>query len=125
MAFTNGNIKGSRSSLEIMKMGDTGGGSQLWLTSAISDDDVAKALTLCFSLRKMLSTRKIGVIVSKEVSPASRKRLFHAFDILLHHEEVENSAELGMEEFVKLYALTLKSFEKIVYLKPTMLVRTF
>ncbi|CAL8146742.1 unnamed protein product [Orchesella dallaii] len=102
-------------------MGDTGGGSQLWLTSAINDDDVTKALTLCFSLRKTLTTRKIGVIVSKEVSPTFRKLLFHTFDTLLHLEEVDNSVGLRMEEFVKLYALTLKSFEKIVYLKPTLL----
>ncbi|CAL8146313.1 unnamed protein product [Orchesella dallaii] len=95
--------------------------SQLWLTSAISDDDVAKALILCFSLRKTLTSRKIGVIVSKEVSPVLRKILFCTFDTLLNLEDVENSAGLRMQEFVKLYALTLKSFEKIVYLKPTML----
>ncbi|CAL8146325.1 unnamed protein product, partial [Orchesella dallaii] len=100
-------------------MGDTR--SQLWLTSVISDDDVAKALTLCFSLRKTLTSRKIGVIVSKEVSPVMRKILFCNFDTLLNLEDVENSAGLRMEEFVMLYALTLKSFEKIVYLKPTML----
>ncbi|CAL8146310.1 unnamed protein product [Orchesella dallaii] len=98
------------------------GSSQLWLTSAITDDDVSKALILCFSLRKTLTTRKIGVIVSKEVSPALRKILLRTSDILLHLEEEENSAGLRMDEFVKLYALTLKSYEKIVYLTPNMLV---
>ncbi|CAL8146751.1 unnamed protein product [Orchesella dallaii] len=95
--------------------------SQLWLTSALSDDDVAKALTLCFSLRKTMTTRKIGVIVCKQVSPTLRKILLRTFDIFLHLEEDDNSAGLEMEEFVKLYALTLKWFEKIVYFKPTML----
>ncbi|CAL8138972.1 unnamed protein product [Orchesella dallaii] len=101
-------------------MGDTG--NQLWLTSAITDDDVVKALTLCFSLKRTLTSRKIAVITSKEVSSPLRNALRHGFDFLFNLEEYEKPARLIMEEFVKLYALTLKSFEKVVYLKPSMLV---
>ncbi|CAL8138495.1 unnamed protein product [Orchesella dallaii] len=97
-------------------------GSQLWLTSAITNDDVAKALTLCFSLKKRLSSRKIGVIVSKEVSSSFRKALRHGFDFVFNLEEDEKPTNLRMEEFVKLYGLTLKSFQKVVYLKPSMIV---
>ncbi|CAL8085253.1 unnamed protein product [Orchesella dallaii] len=101
-------------------MGDTG--NHLWLTSAITDDDVVKALTLCFSLKRTLTSRKVAVVTSKEVSPPLRNALRQTFDFLFNLEEYEKPTKLRMEDFVKLYALTLKSFEKVVYLKPSMLV---
>ncbi|CAL8084949.1 unnamed protein product [Orchesella dallaii] len=100
-------------------MGDTG--NHLWLTSAITDDDVAKALTLCFSLKRTLTSRKIAVVTSKEVSSPLRNALRHGFDFLFNLEEYEKPTRLRMEDYAKLYALTLKSFEKVVYLKPSML----
>ncbi|CAL8085265.1 unnamed protein product, partial [Orchesella dallaii] len=101
-------------------MGDTG--NHLWLTSATTNDDVVKALTLCFSLKRTLTSRKVAVVTSKEVSTPLRNALRHAFDFLFNLEEYEKPARVRMEDFVKLYALTLKSFEMVVYLKPSMLV---
>ncbi|CAL8084834.1 unnamed protein product [Orchesella dallaii] len=96
--------------------------NQLWLTSALSDDDVPGALTLCFSLRKVLTSRKVAVIYSRKVTRALREALNFGFDYVFCLEDDRNTAGLKDEEFVKLFALTLKSFEKCAMLSPNMLV---
>jgi len=103
-------------------MGDSN--SQLWLTYAVTDDDVEKALTLCVSMKKAMTTRKLAVLVSNKISASLRKALHLGFDLLFPIEEEWNTAGLSDEEFAKLFALTLKSFEKIVVLDPTMLVNS-
>ncbi|CAL8084898.1 unnamed protein product [Orchesella dallaii] len=95
---------------------------EVWLTSALTDEDVPNALTLCCSLKRVFTSRKIAVIYSSKVSKNLKEALNYGFDLLFHLEEDRNTAELKNEEFVKLFALTLKSFEKCVYLSPNMLV---
>ncbi|ODM89052.1 Glycogenin-1 [Orchesella cincta] len=95
---------------------------EVWLTSALTDDEVPNALTLCCSLRRVLTSRKIAVIYSSKVSKALKEALNYGFDFLFHLEEDRNSAGLKNEDFVKLFALTLKSFDKCVFMSPNMLV---
>ncbi|CAL8087620.1 unnamed protein product [Orchesella dallaii] len=95
--------------------------SQLWLTAALTDSDVSGALTLCFSLKKLLTTRKIGVIVSKKVAKDIKELLRHTFDFIFDLDEDRNPVELKEEDFVKVFTLSLKPFEKCVFLAPTMM----
>ncbi|CAL8087633.1 unnamed protein product [Orchesella dallaii] len=95
--------------------------SQIWLTSALTDSDVSGALTLCFSLKKLLTTRKIGVIVSKKVGKNIKEFLRHTFDFFFDLDEERNPVELKEEDFVKVFTLSLKPFEKCVFLAPTMM----
>ncbi|CAL8147123.1 unnamed protein product [Orchesella dallaii] len=93
--------------------------SQVWLTYVLTDLDVPKALTLCFSLKKVFTSRKLAVLVSPNVSPAMRELVRHAFDFLFSLEEGLNTAGLTNEEFVKVSAFTLKCFGKVAFLEPT------
>ncbi|CAL8143541.1 unnamed protein product [Orchesella dallaii] len=104
MAFTAGNVH-----------------SQVWLTYAITDSDVPKALTLCFSMRRVYTSRKLAVLVSRNVSPSMREVLRSTFDFFFYLEEELNTAGLKEEEFVKLSAFTLKCFGKLVFLEPSFL----
>ncbi|CAL8084934.1 unnamed protein product [Orchesella dallaii] len=96
--------------------------NQAWVTSALADSDVPKALTLCFSLKRTLTSRKVVVIVSQKLSPSMKEVLHLGFDQLFYLDEDWNTANLKCEEFVKVFTLTLKSFEKLVFLEPAMLV---
>ncbi|CAL8085461.1 unnamed protein product [Orchesella dallaii] len=96
--------------------------NRVWLTSVLSDSDVPNALTLCFSLRRVLTSRRLGVIVSPKVSRVSREALGYGFDFIFTLDEERNTAGLENEDFVKLFALTLLGFEKCVLLSPNMLV---
>ncbi|CAL8143548.1 unnamed protein product [Orchesella dallaii] len=95
--------------------------SQVWLTYAITDSDVPKALTLCFSMRRVYTSRKLAVLVSRNVSHSMREVLHYVFDFLFCFEDERNTAGLKEEEFVKLSAFTLKCFGKLVFLEPSML----
>ncbi|CAL8084808.1 unnamed protein product [Orchesella dallaii] len=105
-------------------MGVAGGSgsaqSQVWLTYVLSDLDFPKALTLCFSMKRVYTSRKLAVFVSRNVSPSIREVLHNVFDFLFYLEEDRNTAGLKDEEFVRLSAFTLKCFEKVVFLEPTM-----
>ncbi|CAL8084784.1 unnamed protein product [Orchesella dallaii] len=94
--------------------------SQVWLTYVLTDLDVPNALTLCFSLKRVFTSRKLAVLVSRNVSISMRELLHHVFDFFFYMEEERNTAGLKDEEFVKLSAFTLKCFEKVVFLEPTM-----
>jgi len=96
--------------------------SQAWLTFALTDDSVPKALTLCLSLRRVMTSRKLVVLVSPSVSPPLREALHLSFDHLYYLEYLRNQNGLKDADFAKLSGLTLKSFEKIVVLEPTMMV---
>ncbi|CAL8143529.1 unnamed protein product [Orchesella dallaii] len=102
----------------------TGGSthSQVWLTYALSDSDVGKALTLCFSMKRVFTSRKLAVLVSRRVSASMKELLHHAYNFVFYMEEELNTAGLKEEEYVKLLALKLKGFSKIVFLEPTMFV---
>ncbi|CAL8084861.1 unnamed protein product [Orchesella dallaii] len=93
--------------------------SQVWLTYVLNDLDVPKVLTLCFSMKKVFTSRKLAVLVSRNVSPSLREVLHHVFDFLFYMEEERNTAGLKDEEFVRLSAFTLKCFRKVVFLDPT------
>ncbi|CAL8085469.1 unnamed protein product [Orchesella dallaii] len=97
-------------------------GNRVWLTYVLSDSDVPNALTLCFSLRRVLTSRRLAVIVSPKVSRVSREALSYGFDFVFTLDEERNTAGLENEDFVKLFALTLQGFEKCVMLSPNMLV---
>ncbi|CAL8085188.1 unnamed protein product [Orchesella dallaii] len=104
-------------------MGSGATENQIWVTYALSEEDVPKALTLCTSLRKVLTWRKVGVIVSQKLgSHPWRECLSEAFDFYFELEEHRNTKGLKENDFVKLFPLTLKSFEKILVLAPNMLV---
>ncbi|CAL8129075.1 unnamed protein product [Orchesella dallaii] len=96
--------------------------NQIWLTSALTDNDVPKALTLCFSLKRGLTNRKQGVIASQKISPVLKEALHRGFDLFFYLDEDRNTAGLKCEDFAKLFALTLKSFRKCFYLEPTIVV---
>ncbi|CAL8131184.1 unnamed protein product [Orchesella dallaii] len=102
-------------------MAITGGStlSQVWLTYVLTDLDVPKALTLCFSLKKVFTSRKLAVFVSPNLSPAMRELVRHAFDFLFYLEVGLNTAGLTNKEFVKVSAFNLKCFGKVAFLEPT------
>ncbi|CAL8087668.1 unnamed protein product [Orchesella dallaii] len=95
---------------------------QLWVTAALSDEDVPTALTLSFSMREAMSNRKIGVIISPAVSPSFMALVDQCFDIVFPLHENWNKASLPTDQFAKLFTFTLKSFKKCVFLEPTMLI---
>ncbi|CAL8143509.1 unnamed protein product [Orchesella dallaii] len=95
--------------------------SEVWVTFALTKADVAQALTLCFSLKRVLTFRKIVVIVSKKLSTPLIMSLHQSFDYLFYLEEGRNMVELKEIDFVKLFPLTLKAFEMCVFLSPNML----
>ncbi|CAL8085082.1 unnamed protein product [Orchesella dallaii] len=99
-----------------------GSRDQVWVSSVLKDEDVPDVLTLCFSLRRVMTSYKIAAIVSPKVSKGLRDALRHGFDYVFVLEEDMNTAELEIGNFAKLFAFTLKSFDKIVMLSPTMLV---
>ncbi|CAL8143531.1 unnamed protein product [Orchesella dallaii] len=94
--------------------------SQVWLTYVLTDLDVSKALTLCNSMKRVFTSRKLAVFVSRNVSPSMREVVRSAFDFFFYLEDELNTAGLKNEEFVKLSAFTLKCFGKLVFLEPTM-----
>ncbi|CAL8129344.1 unnamed protein product [Orchesella dallaii] len=96
--------------------------NQVWITSALSDTDVSNTLCLLLSLRKTFTSRKLVVVVSDKVSSFHLKVLRHLSDHLFFVNEKWNTAELKLDDFVKLFILTLKSFETCVYLSPTNVV---
>ncbi|CAL8085106.1 unnamed protein product [Orchesella dallaii] len=95
---------------------------QVWLTTALTEADVPNALTLCFSLRKVLTSRKLAVVVSPKVPKVLREALHYGFDFVFLLEEDRNTAKLQNEDFAKLFVLTLKSFNNILVLSPKILV---
>ncbi|CAL8143502.1 unnamed protein product [Orchesella dallaii] len=95
--------------------------SEIWLTFALTKADVAQALTLCFSLKRVLTFRKIGVIVPKKLSTPLIMALHQSFDYLFYLEGGRNTVELKEADFVTLFPLTLKAFEMCVFLSPKML----
>ncbi|CAL8129072.1 unnamed protein product [Orchesella dallaii] len=96
--------------------------NQIWLTYVLTDEDVPNALTLCFSLKSVRTNRKIAVVASRKVSLQQREFLHWSFDMFYCLDEDRNIAGLEIEEYVKLFPLTLKSFSRCVFLAPTMLV---
>ncbi|CAL8085085.1 unnamed protein product [Orchesella dallaii] len=98
---------------------------QIWLTSVLTDSDVNGAITLGFSLSGVFTSRKLGVVISPNVSKGLRRALNYCFDFVFYLDHELNTVGLENDEFVKVFALTLKSFKKIVMLTPTMLVHTF
>ncbi|CAL8084867.1 unnamed protein product [Orchesella dallaii] len=94
---------------------------QIWLTSALTESDVPKALTLCFSLKRVLTCRKVGVITSRQLPSHLIESLRQGFEYLFFLEDGRNSAGLKEQDFIKLFPLTLKPFEMCVFLSPTML----
>ncbi|CAL8143514.1 unnamed protein product [Orchesella dallaii] len=97
-----------------------GSSSQVWLTYVLTDFDVPKALTLYFSMKRVFTSRKLVVLVSRNVSPSMKEVVRSVFDFLFVLEDELNTAGLKNEEFVKLSAFTLKFFGKVVFLEPTM-----
>ncbi|ODN02087.1 Glycogenin-2 [Orchesella cincta] len=95
---------------------------QIWLTSVLVDTDVRNAITLCISLRRTTTFRKIGVIVSPQVSRELHDNIESCFDFVFPLQLDRNVAGLKHSEFVKLYGLTLKVFKICVILAPNMLV---
>ncbi|CAL8084881.1 unnamed protein product [Orchesella dallaii] len=95
--------------------------SQVWLTSALTESDVPKALTLCFSLKRVLTGRKVGVITSRQLPNRLIESLRQGFEYMFFLEDGRNSAGLKEQDFIKLFPLTLKPFEMCVFLSPTML----
>ncbi|CAL8085382.1 unnamed protein product [Orchesella dallaii] len=95
---------------------------QVWLTTALTDSDVMEALTLCLSLRRALTSHKVAVIVSVNISGVLRESLEYYFDFVFTLDEKRNTAGLEVKDFAKLFALTLQGFKKCVMLSPNMLV---
>ncbi|CAL8084790.1 unnamed protein product [Orchesella dallaii] len=95
--------------------------SQLWLTYALSDPDVPEALTLYFSMKKVFTNRKLGVFLSRKVSTSLKEALHHVFDMVFYLEDDRNTAGLSDKEFAMVSTFSLKCFEKVVFLEPTMM----
>ncbi|CAL8148661.1 unnamed protein product [Orchesella dallaii] len=99
-----------------------GSKSEAWATCALNDEQVAKALVLANSLKRSSTNRSIVVLVSPSVSSHLRNALGEAFHHKFILEEDRNEAGLKPDEFVKLFALTLHGFDKILFLWPSMIV---
>ncbi|CAL8148649.1 unnamed protein product [Orchesella dallaii] len=99
-----------------------GSKSEVWATCALNDEQVAKALVLANSLKRSSTNRSIVVLVSPSVSSHLRNALGEAFHHKFILEEDRNEAGLKPDEFVKLFALTLHGFDKILFLWPSMIV---
>jgi len=97
--------------------------NQVWLTYALEEEAVPHALTLYFSLKRLLTSHKVGVIVSTQICQTSREILHKSFDFYVALDETWNFKNIPIQTFVKVFPFTLKPFEKIVLLAPTMLVR--
>ncbi|CAL8143535.1 unnamed protein product [Orchesella dallaii] len=69
---------------------------------------------------RVFTSRKLAVLVSRNVSNSMREVVRSAFDFFFYLEDELNTAGLKNEEFVKLSAFTLKCFSKLVFLEPTM-----
>jgi len=96
--------------------------SEAWVTYALSDKDVQGALTLSCSMMRVLTTKNLVVIASQKLSTSMKQALHLGFDFVFYLQEDLNTAGLEIEDFVKLWALTLASFSRVVFLSPKMLV---
>ncbi|CAL8084799.1 unnamed protein product [Orchesella dallaii] len=96
--------------------------NEAWVTFALHDQDVYDALTFSFSLKRVLTTKKLAVMTSSKLSPFLKQALHHGFDFVFYLQDDLNTSGLPETDFVKLSALTLASFGKILFLSPKMMV---
>ncbi|CAL8122466.1 unnamed protein product [Orchesella dallaii] len=94
---------------------------QAWITAVLHDNDVPKALTLGRSLRRAVTSKTIAVLVSPKISVKFKDLLSQEFDSTHVLEEDRNVANLDLGDFAKLFSLTLRVFDKCVFLSPNML----
>lgn len=95
---------------------------QLWVTSAVCDADVKKALSLAYSLERTYTNRKIAVIASYKLSEHLHEALAVGFDMVFYLNENLNTACMKLDDFAKSYALhALRAFNKCVFVSPSML----
>ncbi|CAL8109687.1 unnamed protein product [Orchesella dallaii] len=96
---------------------------EAWLTSCADDDSVISALVFGESLRRTKTSRRIGVIVSDNVSKDKRVVLRKVFDALfLMDESLVPVGHLGENERAKIYAFSLQLFQKCIFVEPNTLV---
>ncbi|CAL8143552.1 unnamed protein product, partial [Orchesella dallaii] len=69
---------------------------------------------------RVFTSRKLAVLVSRNVSNSMREVVRSAFNFFFYLEDELNTSGLKNEDFVKLSAFTLKCFSKLVFLEPTM-----
>ncbi len=95
---------------------------QLWITSAVCNADVKKALSLSYSLRRTYTNRRIAVVASYNLTDHLKRALAIGFDLVFYIEEFLNTACMKLDDFAKLYAIhVLRSFDKCVFVSPSIL----
>ncbi|CAL8130875.1 unnamed protein product, partial [Orchesella dallaii] len=96
--------------------------NEAWVTVALSDTDVPRALTLSWSLKDVLTTRKLVVIASSQLSKSLKESLHLGFDFVFYLQPDLKPDGISEYDFGKLTAFTLVSFEKIALVSPDMMV---
>jgi len=104
---------------------------EAWVTLLTSDSYSPGALTLAASLRRVATTRKLVIMVTKQVSSQVRTALEEKFDQVVQVEELDSQdmanlslldrPELGIT-FTKIRCWTLTQFTKCVFLDADLLV---
>lgn len=96
--------------------------TEFWVTSAVEDKTVRKAICLAASLRKVFTSRKICALTTLAVSKDLRAKLNEVFDLVILLER-DYANGLNLEEYAKLEGFSsLRGFTKCVYLAPETLV---
>ncbi|CAL8130879.1 unnamed protein product [Orchesella dallaii] len=96
--------------------------NEAWVTFALSDIDVPRALTLSWSLKHVLTTRKLVVIASPQLSRSLKESLHLGFDFVFYLQPDLKPDGISEYDFGKLTAFTLISFEKIALVSSNMMV---
>ncbi|CAL8093606.1 unnamed protein product [Orchesella dallaii] len=96
-------------------------GMQAWVTSAVDDKAVRKAVVLAGSLRRVRTGNKLAVLTSLAVSKDLREKLKDVFDLVVLLEQ-ETPNGLSLEDYAKIQGFSLLVFSKCVYLSPDTLV---
>ncbi|CAL8128355.1 unnamed protein product [Orchesella dallaii] len=94
--------------------------SRAWVTYVPNDEKiVTKALVLARSLKRVCSAIKTVVFASHSLNEELTEKLLATFDLVI---PLPSSYKLPIEEEALIQALTLKNFEKCVYLSPECMI---
>ncbi|CAL8093037.1 unnamed protein product [Orchesella dallaii] len=97
--------------------------NEAWVTAALDDHDVIKALVLAQSLRKLGTDKRLALITGPNLSDKNKAALKKVFDITFPIEQnFSNLNGFKSEDYAKIFAFSLQFFDNCVYLTPSSLV---
>lgn len=97
-------------------------GMEAWITSALEESHVRKAIILAGSLRRVYTAKKVVVLSSGNLSNDSREQLEATFDLVIPVTADVGGKVCCPEDLAKCKALSLHFFSKCAYLSPKTLV---